>query len=283
MIALRSFLKYLAKRDVKTMAAEKIELADTPDRNISFLEADEVERLLESYNGKTPISLRNRAILEVLFSTGIRVSELTEMDRDEINLGRGEFSVIGKGGKARLVFLSKEALGWLEKYLNHRHDSDKAIFVKEYASIRQKRALENAQLNKNREVGEERNSRFKARESSQTDAGEKISKIKDQEMQEGGKRLTTRQIERVVTRAAKLAGLVKKVTPHTLRHSFATDLLIGGADLRAVQSLLGHVSVTTTQVYTHVTNQHLKEVHEKFHGKTVRTEADEVDNSDEVD
>lgn len=272
MISLRSFLKYLAKIDVKSMAPDKIELADTPDKTINFLESEEVKRILDSFNGKTPLSLRNRAILEVLFSTGIRVSELISMNRDEINLERGEFSVIGKGGKARLVFLSEESKEWLEKYLRRRHDDDKAVFIKEYSSPKQKEALEKIQGEKNEEeieTGDAVDDKL-----SQASEGEDQSKQQDKKFKETGKRLTSRQVERVVQRAAKLAGVVKTVTPHTLRHSFATDLLIGGADLRAVQSMLGHASVTTTQVYTHVTNQHLKEVHEKFHGQTLKHDAE---------
>lgn len=285
MISLRSFLKYLAKIDVKSMAPDKIELADTPDRSINFLEAEEVKRILESFNGTTALSLRNRAILEVLFSTGIRVSELISMNRDEINLGRGEFSVIGKGGKARLVFLSEGSVEWLEKYLHKRHDDDKAVFIKEYSSQKQKKGLEKLEANKAQD--EDSDSQEEELDNIERDLGgnkgEKVSKVKDIKLKEGGKRLTARQVERVVHRAAKLAGVVKIVTPHTLRHSFATDLLMGGADLRAVQSMLGHASVTTTQVYTHVTNQHLKDVHDKFHGRTIEESkpSEQVDKREE--
>lgn len=206
LIALRSFLKHLAKNDVKSLAPEKIELGKPPEREVSFLDGDEVRRLLQEAKVDDNVGLRNRAILEVLFSTGTRVSELVSLNRDDVNLERGEFSVLGKGGKRRVVFLSEEAKKWLKEYLKTRKDKDKAIFM-----------------------------------------------------------LTPRQVERIVQKAAKKAGIVKKVTPHTLRHSYATDLIQGGADLRSVQALLGHASVTTTQIYTHVTNPQLREIHRKFH------------------
>jgi len=227
MIAIRSFLKYLSKMDTKSLAPEKIELADTPEREIEFLEREETERIMKAYNSSKPIDIRNRAIVETLFSTGLRVSELAGLDRDKINLKRNEFSVAGKGGKRRVVFLSDEASEYLKKYLNLRHDKDKALFVK---TISKEETL------------------LEAKEKSEN-------------------RLTVRQIERIVKGAAKKAGVVKKVTPHTLRHSFATDILRSGADLRAVQNLLGHSSVTTTQVYTHISDKHLKEVHKRFHRK----------------
>lgn len=230
MIAIRSFLKYLAKMDIKSLAPEKIELADTPERSIAFLEPEELERIRETYHGTSRLELRNRAILEVLFSTGVRVSELVKLNRDQINLDHEEFSVDGKGGKLRVVFLSEDAKGRVEQYLKSRHDKDKALFVKE-------------------------------KKPDEKD-------ISSKELSESGGRLTTRQIERVVQEAAKRAGIVKKVTPHVLRHSFATDILRAGADLRSVQSLLGHSSITTTQVYTHVTDKHLHEIHKKYHNKT---------------
>ena len=232
MIAIRSFLKYLSKVDIKSLAPEKIELADTPDREIEFLEQEETERIMEAYNGSKPIDIRNRAIVETLFSTGLRVSELAGLDKDKINLKRNEFSVTGKGGKRRVVFLSDEASEYLKKYLDLRNDKDKALFVK---NISKEEAL--------RETDDEPSKNKKETEN----------------------RLTVRQIERIVKGAAKKAGVVKKVTPHILRHSFATDILRSGADLRAVQNLLGHSSVTTTQVYTHISDKHLKEVHTKFH------------------
>jgi len=233
MIALRSFLKYLSKMDIASLSAEKIELADTPERTINFLEEDELKRLIEVYGQKKGENeLRNRAILEVLFSTGLRVSELTGLNRDNINLERGEFAVSGKGGKRRVVFLSEGATKWLGEYLTARHDQDEALFIKHSVAGNQK------------PEGDE-----------------------DLDARDSQGRLTSRQIERIVQAGAKRAGIVKQVTPHTLRHSFATDILRSGADLRSVQSLLGHSSVTTTQVYTHVTDKHLKEIHKKFHNK----------------
>lgn len=227
MISLRSFLKYLSKMDTESLAPEKIELADTPEREISFLEEGELFRLIEAFSGKDQMEIRNRAIIETLFSTGLRVSELTSLDRGQINLKQGEVSVSGKGGKRRVVFISDGARNWLDKYLGSRHDQEKAVFIK----IQNHR--NGPQEGKNNSPG----------------------------------RLTTRQVERIVQEAGKRAGIVKKVTPHVLRHSFATDLLRSGADLRSVQSMLGHSSVTTTQVYTHVTDKHLHEVYKKFHNK----------------
>lgn len=229
MISIRSFLKYLAKNDIKSLAAEKIELADTPEREIEFLEKGEVERILKVYGGSDLMDLRNRAILEVLFSTGTRVSELVNMDIDQLNLERGEFSVLGKGGKRRIVFLSEAACETLKKYLKKREDKDEAVFIR-------------------------------------------VLTVRKEDQEKETQRLTTRQVERIVQGAAKEAGIVKKVTPHTLRHSFATDILRGGADIRSVQRLLGHVNVTTTQVYTHVTDEHLKEVHTRFHNKKTETQ-----------
>jgi site-specific recombinase XerD len=227
MIAIRSFLKYLAKIDTKSLAPEKIELAETPEREISFLEPEELRRLLEAYTGKNALELRNRTILEVLFSTGVRVSELTSLNRDQVNLERGEFSILGKGGKRRVVFLSGNATEWLQKYLKTRHDRDCALFVK---------SAKNA-----------------------------VKETGSQKIEESGGRLTSRQVERIVQGAAKRAGIVKQVTPHTIRHSYATDLLRAGADLRSVQNLLGHASVSSTQIYTHITDKHLREVHKKYH------------------
>lgn len=239
MIAIRSFLKYLSKMDVKSLAPEKIELADTPDREIHFLEKEEVERILGAFNGNDILELRNRAILETLFSTGLRVSELVGLNREEINLERNEFSITGKGGKRRLVFMSDGASQFLQKYLDKRFDLDKAVFVK-----------------------------LKAKEPAPSDSrtGQK-SKVEEgkKELEELGGRLTTRQVERIVKEGAKKAGIVKKVTPHVMRHSFATDILRSGADLRSVQNLLGHSSVTSTQAYTHVTDKHLREIHQKYH------------------
>jgi site-specific recombinase XerD len=225
MIAIRNFLKYLSKRDIKSMAAEKIEVGKNPSHEIEFLDSGEIQRLLSCADGNTLKSLRDRSILELLFSAGLRVSELASLNRDQINLDRQEFSVRGKGDKIRLVFISDEAKNFIEKYLTKRVDVDPALFIH-------------------------------------------VSKRKNQDSAEGeDKRLTPRSIQRIVKYYAAKAGIVKDVHPHTLRHSFATDLLANGADIRSVQTMLGHSSITTTQIYTHVTNQQLKEIHRKFHGK----------------
>lgn len=224
-VVLRSFLKFLAKEDIETVPAEKIEIGKVPDRQVDFLELDEVTRLIEAADGASLRERRDRAILELLFSAGLRVSELTGLDRNQVNLGKGEFSVRGKGSKLRVVFLSDAARAALERYLDKRTDMDPALFI----SLPKKG------------LGKERKN--------------------------GSLRLTDRSVQRLVKRCAVKAGIVKDVHPHTLRHSFATDLLHNGADIRAVQSMLGHSSITTTQIYTHVTNERLREIHEKFHGK----------------
>jgi len=229
LVALRSFLKYLAKNDVKTLPSEKIELAKQPERQIEFLEGDDLEKLLEApLKSKEPeiIKIRDKAILELFFSTGMRVSELSNLKKDQINLKKDELTVRGKGEKLRLVFVSNQAKYYIGEYLKLRNDNFKALFIRHDRAAKRKR-------------GET----------------EKES------------RLTPRSIQRVIRRYAKEAGLTKKVTPHTLRHSFGTDLLQSGADLRAVQMLLGHASITTTQIYTHVTDQHLKDVYKAFHGR----------------
>lgn len=222
LVALRNFLKYCAKRDIPTLTADKIELPRTKRRQVSFLTTEETERLIETVDTNTTTGLRDRAMLELLFSSGLRVSELTNLNRDHINLKRGEFMVRGKGQKDRPVFVSPEATEWLALYLASRTDTAVPLFVR-YSGYK---------------TGDERGESF---------------------------RLTPRSIQRLVSHYAKLAGITKHVSPHTLRHSFATDLLMNGADLRSVQSMLGHSNIATTQVYTHVTDQHLKEVHEKFH------------------
>lgn len=224
-IAIRSFLKYLAKRDIKTLAAEKLEVGKNPSHEIEFLDNEELMRLLESASGSDIKSLRDRAILELLFSAGLRVSELVQINRDQINLARQEFSVKGKGDKIRIVFISDSARSYLEKYLDKRMDIDPALFV-----------------------------RFSPPKA-------------DQPMADKNKRLTARSIQRIVKFYAAKAGIIKEVHPHTLRHSFATDLLSNGADIRSVQTMLGHSSITTTQIYTHITNKQLKEIHKQFHGK----------------
>ena len=221
-IAIRSFLKYLSKRDIASLAAEKLEVGKNPSHEIEFLDSDEVARLFAAAGGSDIKSLRDRAILELLFSAGLRVSELININTEQINLSRQEFSVKGKGDKIRIVFISDEAKNAVSEYLKKRTDIDPALFVR-------------------------------------------ISKKK---ISDGdSKRLTSRSIQRIVKFYATKAGIVKDVHPHTLRHSFATDLLANGADIRSVQTMLGHSSIVTTQVYTHITNKQLKEVHQKFHSK----------------
>ena len=232
-IALRGFLKYLAKRDIKTLASEKVELGKTQEREVEFLEAEEVKRLLESAGNKNLSSLRDKTILELLFSTGLRVSEIAGLNKENINLKSGEFSVRGKGGKIRLVFISDSAKETLLNYISKRKDLDPALFI-----------------------------HFK-----KGSGGRDNNKKNNKNNSDLSLRLTPRSIQRIVKKYAVKAGIVKKVTPHTLRHSFATDLLMNGADIRSVQSMLGHSSITTTQIYTHITNKHLKDIHKKFHGK----------------
>ncbi len=227
-IALRSFLKYLAKRDIHTVAAEKVELAKQEEREVAFLETDELARLIHAPQGTALDALRDKAILATLFSTGLRVSELCALNREDINFERGEFAVRGKGRKVRLVFLSENSRELLKEYDSRRKDIDEALFIRI-----------------------PRNERY-----------ELFDNL----------RLTSRSVQRIVKKYASAAGIAgKHVSPHTLRHSYATDLLRNGADIRSVQSLLGHSSVTTTQIYTHITDKQLREVHEKFH-----TEEDKV-------
>lgn len=222
MIALRAFLRYLARQDVKTLSAEKIELGETDASPIKVLDDEALNKLLEAPDTSEKAGLRDRAILELLFSTGLRVSELSSLDKDTINLNRQEFSVVGKGSKERVVFLSDSAAKWLDQYLSIRKDTFKPLFIRYQGKV----SLE--------------------------DNGESM-------------RLTPRSIERTVEKYVKAVGLSIKATPHTLRHSFATDLLINGADIRSVQEMLGHSSISTTQIYTHITNKHLKDVHKSFH------------------
>lgn len=243
LIALRNFLKYLAKKDVISLAPEKIELAKVGERQISFLEGEDLEKLLEApLQVKQPeiIKLRDKAILELLFSTGLRVSELASLDKEDINLKKDEFSIRGKGKKWRIVFLSNQAKHWVKQYLDKRVDFEPALFV------RHDKAANSAIENK---IG---SSRFSSR------------KLTKEEQKNG---ITSRSIQRIIRKYAKQAGITKKITTHSLRHSFATDLLNNGADLRAVQELLGHKNITTTQIYTHVTDQRLKEVYKSFHGR----------------
>jgi site-specific recombinase XerD len=254
LIALRAFLKYLSKQDVVSMAPEKIELPKNPQRQVEFLEAQELHRLFEAIKqepNELP-RLRDTAILQTLFSTGLRVSELASLKKDTVNVDRREFTVRGKGSKLRLVFLSDEAAEAIKAYLAKRKDNSKSLFIG-HSTIGQTTG--------------------KANEKTDKKSVESRQKRLEKEMESQGKNannasgLTVRQIQRIIKKYCRWAGIVKKVTPHTLRHSFATDLLQNGADIRSVQTLLGHASITTTQIYTHVTNQGLREIHKKFHGK----------------
>ncbi len=229
LIALRSFLKYLARVDVPSLAAEKIELARQTTREVGFMDADDVERLLAApfkSDASDIIKLRDRALLETLFSTGLRVSELTRLTRETVRLSKDEFTVRGKGGKLRIVFLSDSAKDAIKHYLDKRTDVEPALFV-----------------------SHDRAQKSHTRKESASSA------------------LTPRSVQRIVQKHAAAAGITREITPHTLRHSFATDLLANGADIRAVQVMLGHESITTTQIYTHVTNKRLKDVHRAYHGK----------------
>lgn len=226
LIALRSFLKYLIKRDIPVISPDKIDLPKAESRSIKFLEREQIERLLNMPEISTQEGLRDKAILETLFSTGLRVSELVALNRDSINFDRREFGVIGKGRRPRVVFLSESAATWLQKYLVSRTDASVALFI-----------------------------RYSGKTPDAADrTGESL-------------RLTARSVQRSVEKYVKKARLPVKITPHGLRHSFATDLLSSGADLRAIQEMLGHKNVATTQIYTHITNPQLKQIHEKFHRK----------------
>jgi site-specific recombinase XerD len=224
LIALRSFLKFCSKRDLAALSADKIELARTTRKQVTFLTSDEVERLVAVPDINTLNGLRDRAILELLFSSGLRVSELVGLDKDHVNLKRREFMVRGKGQKDRPIFISEAAALWLQHYTGKRTDNARPMFI-----------------------------RYSGR--------------KTPDLTGNFHRLTARSVQRMIARYALLAGITKHVSPHTLRHSFATDLLMNGADLRSVQALLGHSNVATTQIYTHVTDPHLKAVHSKFHRK----------------
>ena len=250
-IALRSFLKYLAKRDIKTLQAEKVEIGKTPEREVEFLEEDEVERLLNAASGSDLKSLRDKAILELLFSAGLRVSELVSINRDRLDARNGELSVRGKGDKIRVVFISETAKNALKNYLDKRMDIDPALFVRD-AKAQKKFKSKKSNVE----------TQFIASKKLRQDAINRVS-TKDKD----DLRLTPRSIQRIVKYYAVKAGIVKNVHPHTLRHSFATDLLINGADIRSVQAMLGHSSITTTQVYTHITNKQLREVHQAFHAR----------------
>lgn len=217
LIALRAFLKFLRKRGIESISPERIELAKVPERSLDLITPRELARLFDAPDRSTLRGLRDRAILELLFSTGLRISELCALQIDDVDLTRDEFSVRGKGDRVRVVFLSDSAKDAIEAYIKERKDMSGALFVS------------------HRERGA------------------------------GDARITPRNVQRMLKRCAAKAGITRKVTPHVIRHSFATDLLSNGADLRSVQALLGHAHIGTTQVYTHVTDKHLREVHKKFH------------------
>ena len=223
-IALRSFLRWLTKNDFVVMSADKIELPKITERQVKFLTGEQVERLLNAPSLSDLAGKRDKAILELLYSTGLRVSELCKLNRDMINLERREFGIVGKGGRGRVVFLSKRAADWIGSYLNERVDHYSPLF------IRHKGELDPATL--------------------------------DEKM-----RLSCRSIQRMIKKYVRKIKLPVDATPHVMRHSFATDLLMAGADIRSVQEMLGHKNIQTTQIYTHVTHKHLKDIHEAFHGK----------------
>lgn len=222
LIALRSFLKYCAKRDIEAISADKVELARTKRGQVTFLTSEEIERLFAEPDISKPAGLRDRAILELLYSSGLRVSELVGLNHDHINLKRLEFTVRGKGQKDRPVFISPDSAVWIQRYLDARTDKSTALFVR-------------------------------------------IGGHKKVDTSGNYLRLTARSVQRLIARYARLAGITKHVSPHTMRHSYATDLLMNGADIRSVQAMLGHSNIATTQIYTHVTDQHLKDVHQRFH------------------
>lgn len=225
LIALRGFLGYLSKRDIISLSPDKIDLPKVARKQVTFLHFDEVTRMLDTIPLDDEVGLRDRAIIELLFSSGLRVSELVNLNRDHVNTKRREFMVRGKGRKDRPVFIGEAAAGRVEDYLASRLDNLPPLF------------LSYSRNNISSTTGDYR-------------------------------RLTSRSIQRMVTKYARLAGITKHVSPHTMRHSFATDLLMNGADIRSVQSMLGHSNISTTQVYTHVTDEHLRDVYEKFHSDT---------------
>lgn len=226
LIALRNFLKYLQERDITSLEPTKVRLPKTVRKQVSFLYTDEIKRIIDEIELSSNTRLRDMAIVELLFSSGLRVSELVNLNRDNVNTKRREFVVRGKGSKDRPIFISKEAADSLDLYLDSRTDNLKPLFI-----------------NTSRNTGYEDHNSGDYR------------------------RITARSVQRIISEYSKLAGITKKVSPHTMRHSFATDLLINGADIRSVQSMLGHSSIATTQIYTHVTDAHLKEVFDKFHSQ----------------
>ena len=221
-IALRSFLRFLVKNDYKTLEPSKIDLPKTESRSLKFLEKDQIDRLVTSIDTSKEEGIRDRAIFELLFSTGLRVSELTKLNHSQLNLERREFGVIGKGGRARVVFISDRASEWVKRYMDKREDIFKPLFIR-YSGTTQ---IDNG--------------------------GERM-------------RLSARSVERIVKKYVRIARIPVDATVHTLRHSFATDLLTNGADLRSVQEMLGHKNIATTQIYTHITNKQLRDVHHTFH------------------
>jgi site-specific recombinase XerD len=223
LIALRGFLKYCQKRNLNSLPSERIELATVKRKQVTFLNHEELDKLLNQPKTETMIGLRDRSILELLFSSGLRVSELINLDKDSINFEQKEFVVRGKGQKDRPVFISDQAVHWIQAYLEKRQDNSSALFIQYSNHLNQ---LDNSG---------------------------------------NYKRLSVRSVQRLVSHYAKLAGINKHVSPHVLRHSFATDLLINGADIRSVQTMLGHSNISTTQIYTHITDSHLKQVYKKFH------------------
>ncbi|MFW6209895.1 MAG: tyrosine-type recombinase/integrase [Patescibacteria group bacterium] len=226
LIALRAFLSFLAERDIESLPSSKIKLAkQKTEETITFLDVNDIEAMLKVPDVSTLKGLRDRTIMELFFSSGMRISELVALNQDQFSMLKDnkknrtyELSIIGKGNHVRTIFISPRAAEWIRQYLKTRHDVDKPLFT----NLRK--------------------------------------------MTDSSSRLTPRSIQKMIQRCALLAGVSKKVTPHTLRHTYATDLLEHGADLRSVQELLGHQNVATTQIYTHITNKRLREIHEKFHG-----------------
>lgn len=225
LIALRGFLRYLSNRDIESLSPDKITLPKVNRKQVTFLYRDEITRLLAEIDTSKEQGLRDRAIIELLFSSGLRVSELVNLNRDNINLKRREFMVRGKGQKDRPVFISQSAADHITNYLESRHDSLPALFI-----------------SYSRNVSPETTGDYR--------------------------RLTARSVQRMLGQYTRLAGITKHVSPHTMRHSYATDLLMNGADIRSVQSMLGHSNISTTQVYTHVTDEHLRDTYEQFHSET---------------
>ncbi len=225
LIALRAFLKFIRKRGINSLNPELIELAKVPERSIDMISSEELSRLMKAPDTSKLSGLRDQAILELLFSTGLRVSELCGLSQEDVDLSRDEFSVRGKGDKIRVVFLSDTARNAVRRYLKERKDFDDAMFI-QYGKNAKNASTKNKDL-----------------------------------------RLTPRSVQRIIRKYATIAGITRKVTPHVIRHSFATDLLRNGADIRSVQALLGHANIATTQVYTHVTDKHLRDIHKKFHSR----------------